>query len=189
MPETTPRGYPYPLYTDTADFPAQLQDLAEAVDTDIEALFNRLTAGLNMAACRVQASLVNQNIPVSTDQIASYTTEVYDNAGMFSLGTSNTTMTFTQTGLYIAMGRSTFQPNGNATVNARQISLVSSGTMGVLGRRAVQGSQTEATAVALTVPPFFAAAGDTLTMIQRQNSGAALNSSTRSLMVARIGAL
>ena len=33
MPANTSRGYSYPLYTDSTDFPTQIQDLATDVDT------------------------------------------------------------------------------------------------------------------------------------------------------------
>ena len=39
MPQNTSRGYPYPLYADTPkDFPASIQALATAIDTDVAAL-------------------------------------------------------------------------------------------------------------------------------------------------------
>src|SRR5690606_21234486 len=49
MPENTPdRGYTYPLYTDPAgDFPAQLQLMAEQMDTDIQALADTINAAYN----------------------------------------------------------------------------------------------------------------------------------------------
>lgn len=188
MPANTTRGYTYPLYTDQADFPAQLQDLATDVDTDMDALFDRLTAGYNMAACYVRASGVNQAIAVSTDVTATYDTELYDNQGMVNLGVSNTTINFVQTGIYLASGRATFLSNGNATINGRQISLVTTGSLGTVARKSFEGAQNTASIVTCQAL-FFASSGDTMTMVQRQNSGASLNSSTRSLMVARMGAL
>lgn len=188
MPQNTSRGYTYQLYTDLASFPAQIQDLATDIDTDMDGLFDRVTLAYNMAACHVNASLTNQSIAVSTDVVATFTTELYDNTGMFDIGVSNTTLTFTQTGLYIATARATFQPNGNATINARQVQLTTTGSLGIVGRKSITGDQNVATAVQLTVI-FFASSGDTIQMIQRQNSGAALNTSTRTLQVARVGAL
>lgn len=188
MPANTTRGYTYPLYSDQGDFPAQLQDLATDVDTDMDSLFDRLVSGYNMAAARVRSSGINQAIAVSTDVTATFAEELYDNQGMVDLGTSNTTLTFTQTGLYVAAGRSTFLSNGNATVNARQISLVTTGALGIVARKSVQGAQNTATPLSV-MSLFFASSGDTLTMVQRQNSGASVNSSTRTLMVARMGAL
>lgn len=188
MPQNTPRGYTYPLYTDVNNFPAQIQDLATDIDTDIDALWDRVVAGYNQPACRVRSTGINQAIAANTDVTATYAEELYDNANMVDLGVSNTTINIVQTGLYIATGRVTFLSNGNATINARQVSLVSSGSLGIVGRRSVQGDQNVATAVSLTIA-FWAAGGTTFTMVQRQNSGASLNSSTRQLMVARVGTL
>jgi hypothetical protein len=188
MPLNTSRGYTYPVYTDAANFPAQIQDLAQDIDTDMDSLFDRVTAGYNMAAVHLNASLVNQAVPANTDTAATFTTELYDNTGMANLGVSTTTVTFTQTGLYLATCRATFLSNGNVTVNARQISLNTTGSLGIVGRKSVRGHLSVATAVQLTVL-FFASAGDTCQMIQRQNSGASVNTSTRTLQIARMGAL
>jgi hypothetical protein len=188
MPQNTPRGYTYPLYTDPMNPAGDLQALATTIDTDMDTLWDRLTAGLNQPACRVRASGVNQAIAVSTDVTATYDTELYDNAGMVNLGVSNTTINIVQTGLYVAIGRASFLSNGNATINARQLALVSSGSLGTVGRRCQEGSINQTTGVTLTTL-FWAAGGTTFTMVQRQNSGATLNTSTRQLMVARMGTL
>jgi hypothetical protein len=37
MPATTPRGYPYSLPADPADVPQAIEDLAEAIDPDVQA--------------------------------------------------------------------------------------------------------------------------------------------------------
>lgn len=188
MPQNTSRGYTFPLYTDPMDPAAQIQELATDIDTDMDALWDRVVAGYNQPACRVRAAGVNQSIPVNTDVTATYDTELYDNAGMVNLGVSNSIINIVSTGLYIACGRVSFALNGNATINGRQISLVSSGSLGTVGRRCHQGHASQTTPVAMTIL-FWAASGTTLTMVQRQNSGAALNSSTRQLMVARLGTL
>lgn len=45
MPANTPsRGYPYPIPTDPTDIPGDMQRLAEAIDADVCALQNGLTA-------------------------------------------------------------------------------------------------------------------------------------------------
>jgi len=188
VPQNTPRGYTYPLYTDPMNPAGDIQELATDIDTDMDTLWDRVVAGYNQPACRIRASLVNQAIAVSTDVTATYDTELYDNASMVNLGVSNTNVNIVSTGLYLAAGRVTFASNGNATINARQVSIVSSGSLGIVGRRAVQGNQNVATAVSFMVA-FWAASGTTVTMVQRQNSGASLNSSTRQLMVARVGTL
>ena len=188
MPQNTSRGYTYPTYGDPADFPAQIQELATDIDTDMDSLFDRLVNGYNMAAARVRSTGINQAVAVNTDVDATYAEELYDNQGMVNLGVSNTTLTFTQTGLYIASARVTFSSNGNATVNSRQVTISTSGVLGIVARKSLLGDVAIATPVA-TSCLFFAASGDTIKVIQRQNSGASLNTSTRTLMVARMGAL
>ena len=67
MPANTPRGYSYPLYTDTMDgFPAAMQDLATDVDTDMQALVNQVNAAQNRPSVRVTAT-ANQSIPQNVD--------------------------------------------------------------------------------------------------------------------------
>lgn len=187
MPQNTSRGYTYPTYGDPADFPAAMQELATDIDTDIDALFDRLTAGYNMAAARVRSSLINQAVANNTDVTATYAEELYDNTGMVDLGTSNTTLTFTQTGLYIASARVTFASGGPGPGN-RQVRIVTSGILGTVARKSIIGDTSNGTPVA-TACLFYAAVGDTINVVQRQNSGASINTTTRTLMVARMGAL
>jgi hypothetical protein len=188
MPQDTARGYTYPVYTDPANFPAQIQDLAQDIDLDMESLFDRVVAGNNQPACHIVASGVNQAIAVNTDVNATFVTEVYDNDNMVNLGADATLVTLTESGIYIATGRSTFLSNGNATINSRQLVLLTNGPNLTVGRKSLQGDQNVATAVQLTVN-FQASAGNTLRMPQRQNSGASLNTSTRTLQVAKVSEL
>lgn len=188
MPGTTPRGYTYPTYGDPADFAPQIQQLAEDIDTDLDDLWGRMTAGYNQPGVRVRSSGINQAVAVSTDVTATFAEELYDNQGMVDLGVSNTNINIVETGLYLATARVTFLSNGNATVNARQVAIVTTGSLGTVGRRAVQGAQNDATAVQIS-SLFWIAAGGVVTVVQRQNSGASLNTSTRTLMVARMGGL
>jgi hypothetical protein len=176
------------LYTDPADPAAQIQELATDIDTDMDALWDRMIAGYNQPACRVRSSGINQAIAVSTDVTATYAEELYDNQGMVNLGVSNTNINIVETGLYLATARVTFLSNGNATINARQVTISTTGSLGIVGRRAVEGEQNNATAVQIS-SLFWIASGGVVTVVQRQNSGASVNSSTRTLMVARMGGL
>lgn len=192
MPGMTTRGYPYPLYSDPMDPAQDLQDLAEAVDTDLDALWDRLLAGYNQPGVYLRGT-GNQAIANNTDVTATYNAEVYDNGNMADLGVSTTNVNIVETGVHIAMGRVSWAANGAALTGARQISLVSSGALGVLARRSVAADTgalapagTTATAI---VTSFWAASGTTVTMVQRQNSGAVIQSATRTLAVARIGGL
>lgn len=187
MPQNTPRGYSYPLYTDANSFPAQIQDLATDIDTDVQALFNRITAGYNMPACSVQASGVNQAIATGTDVTATYDTELYDNAGMFTVGVSASNINIVSTGIYLGIGRATFATSA-AGATGRQISLVSSGALGVVARKSIDGNEgLPATTTVHIASLFYAASGTTFTMVQRQNTGASINTVFRQLQCARIG--
>lgn len=189
MPENTTRGYTYPVFTDLNSFPAQIQDMATDIDADMQLMSDRITAGYNFPACSVQASGVNQSVPNNTDTTATYDTELYDNDNMVNLGVSNTTINITDTGLYVAVGRVTFASSA-AGATGRSIRLVSSGALGVLARKAIGGNNgLAATTTVHIVSLFHAAAGTTLTMVQRQNTGAALNSVFRQLQVAKMGDL
>lgn len=188
MAGTTSRGYPFATYGDLIDFPTQIQDLAEAVDTDMEALWDRLVAGNNQAACRVRAAGVNQSVANNTDVAASFAEELYDNAAMVDLGTSATTINITQTGTYIAVGRVSFAAGTTGT--GRQISIVSSGTLGTVARKSLGDNTLSGSVVPVNLTTlFWAASGTTLQLIMRQNSGAALNTTTRTMMVAKTGVL
>lgn len=102
MPGTTPRGYPFPLYTEANNFPTQLGAFATAVDTDVQTnLVTAVNTGLNAPACRV-SSTVSQSVPnTGVDTIMTFVTEEYDNASFFTVGTSNTNIVIPSTGLYM----------------------------------------------------------------------------------------
>lgn len=61
MPASTPRGYPYSLPTDPADAPHAIQDLAEAVDTDVQAVADSIAP---REGFRLQGT-VSQALPTS----------------------------------------------------------------------------------------------------------------------------
>lgn len=186
MPESTSRGYPYPLYSDPADFPSQIQDLAEAIDLDVDGLYDRVATGYNPPTCIVRAVGVNQAVANNTDVTATYAEEVYDNASMFNLGTSTTTITFPVSGIWVAVSRITFLSNGNAL--GRQVAITTTGSLGIVGRKSTLAATAVSVGVHQTVL-FFAEAGSTVTQVQRQNSGLSLNTSTRYLAVSKVSEL
>lgn len=188
MPENTARGYTYPVYGDTADFPAQIGNLATDIDTDMQSLYDRVSAGKNQSALYLRGT-ATQNINNNANVAAVFDTEYYDNTDMVLFPAGATTAVFTQTGLYIASARATFLNDGVNNVNARQVSLIADGT-NVLARKSlgISSFTSVATAVAVTAL-FWIAAGSTLQVIQRQNSGAVQSTSTRSLTLARVGGL
>lgn len=86
MPANTPRGYTYPLYGDTVNFPAQIQDLAQDIDADVQGVYDDVDAARNAATCRVEFSgLLALASGVTTN--VSFNTEIYDNASMWDAGT------------------------------------------------------------------------------------------------------
>lgn len=182
MPQNTSRGYIYPLYGDANSFPAQIQDLATDIDADMDSLFDRVLAGNNQPACSVEAT-ANLAIANNTDVTVTYATELYDNAAMVNLGVSTTTITFPLSGVYVACFRGSFASNANA--GARSAAFVVSGAAGTVSRKTIPGETGVAVANAMT-QVFYTTAGTTMTVVVRQNSGAALNLVTRRLQVARM---
>jgi hypothetical protein len=97
MGTTANRSYPYPDPTDPADFPQGMQDLAEAVDLDIQALVNSL---VTIPFCVITRD-TPQSVPFSgTELNLGYTTVNYDNDNMVNLAADNTSIYPTTAGLY-----------------------------------------------------------------------------------------
>lgn len=94
---TTPnRSYPYPDPTDPADFPQGMQDLAEAVDLDVQALVD--------SVARVPLCVVTNDVPQNGlsgfPATLTYTTVDYDNDSMANLAVDNAGITPPTAGLY-----------------------------------------------------------------------------------------
>jgi len=184
MPQNTPRGYTYPLYTDPANFPAQIQDFATDVDLDVQAQVTATTGGLNRPSARVSAT-ANQSIAANTFVFATFATEEYDNAAMGNLGINNDRLTFTSTGIYLVHGEVNFTSNGNATVNGRWGSLVFN--LGINPPiNTLRGAQAMDTELSLTYLYQVTSVGDYVRLQVRQESGAALNISARSLSATKV---
>jgi hypothetical protein len=186
MPQNTPRGYTYPLYGDPANFPAQMQDFATDVDTDVAAQVARQTAALNRpsAECRATA---NQSIPANTNTNATFATEEYDNASMINLGVNADRITFTSTGVYAIHAEVNWAPNGNATVGGREgIVIANLGPGGGFERQSLRGSQTFDTEMCITALYQVVTVGDFIVLQLRHNSGAAVNVSARSFSATKV---
>lgn len=123
MPAFTPnRNYPYSVPGDPADVPAALQALAEAVDTDAEALE---TAIVRRPVAKVrQTTLPYQVFPpdILTECVFDFV-EV-DTAGISSLSTLPTRLTPTSAGLWLVWGNIT---TPEATMRARDLRLQRNG--------------------------------------------------------------
>jgi hypothetical protein len=96
MGTTANRNYPYPDPTDPADFPQGMQDLAEAVDTDVQALVDSLAF---TPFCVVTAS-VPQSVSSATTTELKYDTVTYDNDSIANLGADAYGLTPPTSGLY-----------------------------------------------------------------------------------------
>lgn len=185
MPANTPRGYTYPLYSDPANPPAQIQDFAQDVDTDVQNQVNRIAGALNRpsAECRATA---NQAIAANTNVFATFTTEEYDNAAMINLGVNNDRITFTSTGVYLIHAEANFAPNGNATVGGREGIIVPNLLSGTDARQSLRGHITFDTELCVQLLYQVQTVGDFVRFQVRQSSGAALNISARSFSATKV---
>src|SRR5215467_13563052 len=114
---TPNRAYPYPDYAQTANFPTQIQNFANAVDADVQALATAVTSALNRPGVRVTA-IPAQSVPTGGGgAAATFDTEDYDNGGFFTLGSPDR-LIIPVTGLYVGAFRCTFASNDTGVRNA-----------------------------------------------------------------------
>ena len=187
MPGSTPfRSYPYPLYAEAQNFPADMQALALAVDTDVQnELADPIALAIDQPSVRVHRS-ISQAVAQNVNVTMTYNVEVYDNDGMANLGVSNTTVTVNTPGFYLVSGSVTVGPSG-AGGGALALVLVSSG--GVLTNpvgisRALDNDKD--TALSYTTLHYVPTAPETLSQFARHNHGAGLTSTAAHLTVTRI---
>ena len=112
MPDT-PRGYTYPTYGDTQDVPADIEELARDIDTDVQSVYDDVDAARNAPSASVSfagpaplATGVTTNWPFDTEQ--------YDNAAMWSIGTP-TIVNIPEDGIYLVTGWAQFAAPGAST--------------------------------------------------------------------------
>lgn len=96
MGTTANRNYPYPDASDPADFPQGMQDLAEAVDTDVQLLVNSLAF---VPFCVITGDTPTLVQTATTTELT-YTTVTYDNDGIANLALDPTGFTPPTPGLY-----------------------------------------------------------------------------------------
>lgn len=188
MTLTTPRGYPYPEYTDPMSPRTQIQALATAVDTDMAALYARVDAGKHQPTCYLRSPFsTNQAVAASTNVTATYTTEVVDTDNMANLGTSNTTVNITQTGIYLVSGSVTFASPGSPNHAPIGMWIENNGTggLGLIARSFGIASFTVNTCGLVAHQVILLLAGSTIQMIMRQTSAVTYQSSSRHLSVTR----
>lgn len=99
MAENTPnRGYTYPEYTDPTNFPAQMQDLATDIDTDVQDLIDAAAAGRDRPGVRIFSNST-QAYAANTDTVVTLDLQSHNTGGMYN--PANNSMLFPQEGLYV----------------------------------------------------------------------------------------
>lgn len=186
MPANTPRGYTYPLYTDPANFPAQLQDFAQDVDLDVAAQVAATATALNTPSCRV-SSAVATNITPNTTTTVTWTIEEYDNANLANLGVNNDRITFAVPGIYLIHAEMNARTNFNATVSGRAMFMefslgASFNVANVLRSSSFRDSQLSITHMYRATNP-----ADFVRIRFRHDSPANVSFDDRSLSVTKVG--
>jgi len=100
MPANTPRGYTYPLYGDTQNFPAQIQDLATDIDTDVDGLYDARAAAL-YAPTGVASFTGALALASGVTTTVTFDTELYDNANMVDIAGAPTDISIPSVGNYL----------------------------------------------------------------------------------------
>lgn len=188
MPQNTPRGYTYPLFTDAQNFPAQMQDFATDVDTDVQAQLTLQTNYLDQPSARVSAS-ASQTIASNTDVTLTWAVEEYDNAGLFTL-VAPTIFTVNELGIYWITTHGFWNSNADSTTSGASMRIVSS----VTGTRARHGIRrgidstpdTIQTPIGLMVLHEVATVGETISVVARHNLPVSTSISSRTFTITKI---
>ncbi|MGS2588111.1 hypothetical protein [Streptomyces hebeiensis] len=187
MPANTTRGYPYPVYGDTQNFPAQIQSLAQAINSDMQVLADAELATLNQPTVRLTSTTAQ------TATVGAYTTVSwapgppnYSNAGMWN-SASPTIIQFTQPGVYLVSARLDLPASGTATEVGTYTLF---GTTGLYGpnpaRQTLRMQQTSPTRPDLTCIYLVPTAGETLSVFFRHDKATTFNIGARNLQATRI---
>lgn len=177
---TSPLNFPYPLYTEANNGPAQIQALATAIDGAVTTA--QSNTALAVTRKRGAASeTANQSIPNAVSTALTYGTEEFDNDNMINLGVNNTLITATTAGIYLVEVTCLFAMNATGD---RELDIAWSGGGGNVGiqSKAVAADVTRLSASFL----FKATAGQTFQSLVQQSSGGALNVSTRRFTAVRL---
>jgi hypothetical protein len=119
---TVPLGFPYPQATDPADAPAQIQALAEAVDTAMTTTETQLANITDPPIAWFGAAPAV--IPNALGTALIWTSEFFDNAGMVDLVTTPTEIVIQSNGFYMIGCEVGFEPNGTG---GRQVEILANG--------------------------------------------------------------
>jgi hypothetical protein len=187
MPANTPRGYTYPLYPDTQNFPAQIQDLAQDIDADIQAIADLGPLALDRATARAQDAGSVAIVPNTTTAVP-FTIQAFDYGAIYNPAFPNL-MTFPEDGIYQVSISVEFLANGNATVGGRAIYLTSTSALTpVVARESKLGNQLRNTSLDLSSLYMAVAAGETISAFVRHNSAANVSISDRWMSITKLTA-
>jgi hypothetical protein len=160
MTMNTPRGYTYPCYSDSTDFPAQMQDLATDIDTDVQGILdNVIDAQNDPPSLKAQTTGVATAIGAGLLVTLTFTTEIYDNTNM--IVAPSPTITIPVEGLYLISFGCTFGAGSNVGVRLVQIGVGGFVRCMQTRRRAGTSAQITVNGQMLT----FAAAGAVVNML------------------------
>ncbi len=184
MPQSTPRGYTYPLYTDPQDFPADIQTLATDFDTDIEGLADQITNSNNRFTAHVRSG-ATQSIAVGTDTQATFATEEYDNHNMGALP-DGINIPAGSDGIYLLTARVTFDAGPNATYFTR-VWLTSSAGFIAMPVRSNKETTNGRTSIHNVMALHFTdgTVQDNIRVMVRHGAASAVNISARDLYVSK----
>lgn len=187
MPANTPRGYTYPLFTDAQDFPADIQELAEDIDLDVQTITDLGGTAFDRVLARARSSTA-QVIATNTTVAITFASEDYDYGGLWTPG-APTVFTFPETGVYHIALSVEFFFNGNATVGGRSVLMTStSGIHPTVARESRLGHQNRNTSVELSSLYMCVTAPETLSLFVRHNSGASVTLGDRLCSVTKVSA-
>ena len=183
MPANTPRGYTYPFYTDLTDFPAQIQDLATDIDTDVQNRYDLIAAALEAQSVRLTKS-VSQTIASGVNVNVIWNTEVTDNDAMADLAVDNTRIQIQTPGTYLISGHVQF---GGGAAGGVSVVLTSSGAVSPITLGASKALDNDKdTSISWTTLHWSPVTPDNIVVVARQNSGGNISATAGSFTATRV---
>lgn len=190
MPQNTPnRGYTYPLYTEpTKDFPAEIQELATDIDTDVTLLQSFITGAFNRRAVRI-SSAAGQVIPTGVTTTVSWLGggADYDNGTppMANL-TATGGLALYERGVYEISAYVGFVAPGSGTARMSVEFASSAGFISMPAMVSTRGDSRDNTWVALTALHYLTGTvTDNITLRVWHNQGANLTIGNRSMVAVK----
>lgn len=188
MPQNTPnRAYTYPLYGDAQDFPADIQELAEDIDLDVQALVDQIDGALNRPSVDILSG-TNQAIPVNTTTALTWSTTDYDNDAMANLPAG---IRLVDDGIYLLIARVALNATATAGITNADVAFTSSaGFITTPSRMSMHGVGTD-----IKVFNIFAlhytdgSVVDNIGVTVRHSDALGLNASARNLSASKVSNL